>query len=222
MLYRTRLLASFLLAVALFWPAPADAQSWFRQRTYKGQTAPVQPASTAERRAVDALLTRYALKAPDITDDTYAAPGLPLSIPDDGPAVWSKVDVPAGEAVAGLSVSLDITHQARGDLRVRLYSPGGEMYTLADEDGGSADDLRLTRLTIAIPAEGTIHGTWKLSVQDRDNRNVGTLVGWSMHVSRITSAVIDLTMSLESTPDADTRSAPTSASSGTLPTPCTR
>lgn len=182
----------------------AHAQSWFRQRTYDRRTAPVQPASAEERQALEVLTRRYASKIVPIAEEV-AATGLPLTIPDNSNAVTSKITVPAGEAVTGLAVSVSIVHQARGDLRVRLIAPGGQTYTLSDQSGGSEDDLLISNRTVTIPAEGTIHGTWTLSVQDRENRNTGRVVSWSMHVTRIESAVIDLTMSLESTPDEEGR-----------------
>lgn len=195
----------FLLMLLLLGVAEtAHAQSWFRQRTYDRRTAPVQPASAEERQALEVLTRRYASKIVPIAD-VISATGLPLAIPDNSNAVTSKITVPAGEAVTGLAVSVSIVHQARGDLRVRLVAPGGQTYTLSDQSGGSEDDLLITNRTVTIPAEGTIHGTWTLSVQDRENRNTGRVVSWSMHVTRIESAVIDLTMSLESTPDEEGR-----------------
>jgi len=201
--FRSLLLLFVLMSLGV--SETASAQSWFRQRTYDRHTAPVQPASSAERQVADALVRRYASKMPTPVAEAISASGLPLAIPDDGPAITSRISIAPGEAVTALAVSVSIAHQARGDLRVRLISPGGETYTLADESGGKDDDLVLTERTVAIPASGTIHGTWTLSVQDRDERSTGRLVSWTMHVTRIESAVIDLTMSLESTPDADTR-----------------
>jgi subtilisin-like proprotein convertase family protein/uncharacterized protein YegL len=204
MTLRTRSLITFFALCVLGLAETAGAQSWFRQRTYERRTAPVQPTSNGERQALDALARRYASKVVPVAE-TVTATGLPLTIPDDGPAVTSKITIPDGDAVTGLSVSVAISHQARGDLRVRLIAPGGQSYTLADETGGTEDNLVISTRAITIPAEGTIHGTWTLSVQDRDDRNIGSLTGWSMQVSRIESAVIDLTMSLESTPDEDVR-----------------
>ena len=73
---------------------------------------------------------------------TFAAPGLPVAIPDaDTAGVEATIDVPSGGNIQRAQLSLQITHTYRSDLVVELISPAGTTITLSNRAGGSADDL---------------------------------------------------------------------------------
>lgn len=75
----------------------------------------------------------------------------------------------------GVSVDVDITHTWRGDLVVELTSPDGTVVRLADNTGGSADDIignYPADLTVDGPGSlsdyvgETGNGDWTLTVED--------------------------------------------------------
>ncbi|MDT9690614.1 M28 family metallopeptidase [Streptomyces sp. P9(2023)] len=89
-----------------------------------------------------------------------------VSIPDNGAAVTSTVNVTGvtGNAPATLKVDVNIVHTYRGDLVVDLVAPDGSVYNLHNRSGGSADNLVQT-YTVNASSE-VANGAWKLRVQD--------------------------------------------------------
>lgn len=105
------------------------------------------------------------------------------AIPDDDPAgITSTASVPAGTTGATVQVALNITHTYVGDLQVKLQSPGGQSWTLHDNEGGSADDINRSFPLSPAPS-GDLGGTWTLSVSDHAGADTGTLNSWSLVVS---------------------------------------
>lgn len=104
-----------------------------------------------------------------------------MSIPDNDPAgITTNIDVPESGAIRGLKVNVDITHTWKGDLRVQL-SRAGNMITLHDRAGGSADDLVQTFDVTAF--DGTdMSGAWTLIVSDNAGYDTGTLNSWSLEI----------------------------------------
>ncbi|MFE0698960.1 M4 family metallopeptidase [Streptomyces sp. NPDC058872] len=96
-----------------------------------------------------------------------------VSIPDNGPAVTSTVNVTgiAGNAPSNLKVGVDIIHTWRGDLVVDLIAPDGSVYNLANRSGGSADNIQET-FTVNASSE-VANGAWKLRVQDKASWDTG-------------------------------------------------
>ncbi|MEU4267121.1 M4 family metallopeptidase [Streptomyces sp. NPDC026092] len=90
-----------------------------------------------------------------------------VSIPDNGAAVTSTVNVTGvtGNAPAALKVDVDIVHTYRGDLIVDLVAPDGSVYNLHNRTGGSADNI-VQSYTVNASSE-VANGAWKLRVQDR-------------------------------------------------------
>ncbi|MEU9360300.1 S8 family peptidase [Streptomyces sp. NPDC048301] len=85
----------------------------------------------------------------------------------------------AGNAPAGLSVTVDIRHTFRGDLKAELVAPDGSAYLLKNynsDDG--ADNIRAT---YTVDASGeTADGTWKLRVTDNWVNDTGYINAWSL------------------------------------------
>ncbi|MBK8011208.1 MAG: trypsin-like serine protease [Deltaproteobacteria bacterium] len=108
----------------------------------------------------------------------------PLRIPDyqQGAPISSSINVQDGGAVAGVHLSLSITHTYIGDLHVTLYSPRGTAFSVWDGDGGSADDLDLTDVAISAFNGEAARGAWTLKVEDLASQDIGSLVSWSMSI----------------------------------------
>ncbi|WP_189601496.1 M4 family metallopeptidase, partial [Streptomyces lateritius] len=90
-----------------------------------------------------------------------------VSIPDNGAAVTSTVNVTGvtGNAPATLKVDVDIIHTWRGDLVVDLLAPDGSVYNLKPfSSSDSADNVKAT-YTVNASSE-VANGAWKLRVQD--------------------------------------------------------
>ncbi|MCX7034370.1 MAG: S8 family serine peptidase [Arenimonas sp.] len=83
-----------------------------------------------------------------------------------------------GNASSTSSVSVNIVHTYRGDLKVDLVAPDGSLYTISNRAGGSADNLVGT-YTINLSSE-LLNGTWKLRVNDNAAGDVGYINSWSI------------------------------------------
>jgi subtilisin-like proprotein convertase family protein len=115
---------------------------------------------------------------------TFNATGLPLSIPDNNTTgITSNLPVVGNGNVATLSLSLNITHTYRGDLKVTLISPGGTQLVVHDRVGGSADNLVITNQAITAFNGQAAAGTWRLLVQDLASIDTGALGSWSLTIT---------------------------------------
>lgn len=84
----------------------------------------------------------------------------------------------AGNAPAGLRVSVAVKHTYRGDLVIDLVAPDGTTYRVKSASGDSGDDINAT---YTVDASGeTAGGTWKLRVYDAYNGDTGVLDSWSL------------------------------------------
>ncbi|MFI8322676.1 M28 family metallopeptidase [Streptomyces sp. NPDC085529] len=103
-----------------------------------------------------------------------------VSIPDNGAAVTSSVDVTGrtGNAPSNLSVGVDVVHTYIGDLVVDLIAPDGSVYNLHNRSGGSADNISQT-YTVNASSE-VANGTWKLRVQDKASVDTGYINGFKL------------------------------------------
>ncbi|MFF9093653.1 M4 family metallopeptidase [Streptomyces sp. NPDC014802] len=104
-----------------------------------------------------------------------------VSIPDNGPAVTSSINVTGrtGNAPSNLQVTVDIVHTWRGDLVIDLLAPDGTAYRLKNSSGSdSADDVHAT-YTVNASSE-VANGTWKLRVQDVATYDTGYIDGWKL------------------------------------------
>lgn len=110
------------------------------------------------------------------------------AIPDnDKTGISSQIVVAEGGTIEGLSVTVDVTHSYRGDLKVKLVGPNGAEVVLHDRDGGSADDLRQTYAVTAFDGQDAA-GTWTLVVADEVSADTGTLNSWKLSITKCSGA----------------------------------
>jgi len=84
----------------------------------------------------------------------------------------------AGNAPAGLQVTVDIRHTYIGDLVVDVLAPDGSVYNVHNRSGGSADNIART-YTVNASSE-VANGTWRLRVRDAAAQDTGTINTWSL------------------------------------------
>lgn len=90
--------------------------------------------------------------------------------------VRSMIDVPPGFGFTHVAVDVDISHTFRSDLVIQLSSPSGQVATLSNREGGSADDFVVTALDVSDSFQpGVASGPWQLSVRDLAALDVGTI-----------------------------------------------
>ncbi len=112
------------------------------------------------------------------------------SIPDNrSSGIESPIKIDGSGLLNHISVMVDITHQARGNLRVKLIAPNGRTVTLHRPSGSLANDLKRTyssddtaELENLIATGTQINGQWILKVSDNSRRNIGTLNSWTLKV----------------------------------------
>ncbi|MGO1002116.1 M20/M25/M40 family metallo-hydrolase [Lysobacter sp. CA196] len=99
---------------------------------------------------------------------------------NDNATVDSPITVSGrtGNAPTSASVSVNIIHTYRGDMKVDLVAPDGSLYNISNRAGGSADNLSGT-FTFNLSSE-PLNGTWKLRVNDNANNDVGRIDTWSI------------------------------------------
>ena len=111
-----------------------------------------------------------------------------LLIPDRNPAgVSSTIAIDREGIATSVTVSVEIIHSWKGDLKVVLRAPSAEEFVLHDEQGGHRNDIfetwrssDLEALQAAIGSE--IKGEWTLWVVDSASADVGRLLGWSLEL----------------------------------------
>ncbi|MBX9403355.1 M4 family metallopeptidase [Lysobacter sp. BMK333-48F3] len=99
---------------------------------------------------------------------------------NDNATVDSPITVSGrtGNAPTNASVSVNIIHTYRGDLKVDLVAPDGSLYNITNRSGGSADNVTGT-YTFNLSSE-PLNGTWKLRVNDNANLDTGRIDTWSI------------------------------------------
>ncbi|MFF5391877.1 S8 family serine peptidase [Streptomyces sp. NPDC013012] len=99
----------------------------------------------------------------------------------DNATVTSPIAVTgvSGNAPSSLSVTVDIRHTFRGDLKVELVAPDGSAYLLKDYDGNDSADNVQTTYTVNASSE-VANGTWKLRVTDNWTNDTGYINAWSL------------------------------------------
>jgi carboxypeptidase T len=93
----------------------------------------------------------------------------------DSPITVSAV---AGNAPATLSVSVNIVHTYKGDLKVDLVAPDGTLYNIHNRTGAGTDNIIKT-VTINASSE-VANGVWNLRVNDNASGDTGYINSWSM------------------------------------------
>ncbi|MYV64052.1 S8 family peptidase, partial [Streptomyces sp. SID4931] len=99
----------------------------------------------------------------------------------DNATVESPITVTGidGNAPADLSVTLDIRHTFRGDLKVELLPPGGGAAILKNfNSNDSADNVQGTFTVNA--SSSAANGVWKLRVTDNWVNDTGYINSWSL------------------------------------------
>ncbi len=112
------------------------------------------------------------------TAQTYTnAADFPIN---DNATVSSPIAVSGrtGNAPNNASVSVNIVHTYRGDLKVDLVAPDGSVYVLSNRAGGSADNLVAT-YPLNLSSEA-LNGTWNLRVNDNANADTGYINSWGV------------------------------------------
>jgi hypothetical protein len=103
-----------------------------------------------------------------------------VAIPDQGSAS-SIINVSgrSGNAPSTSKVSVNITHPRRGDLAISLVAPDGSSYLLKNSSKSDSAANVVATYTVNLSSEA-LNGGWKLQVQDKFKKNVGTLNNWSI------------------------------------------
>ncbi len=127
------------------------------------------------------------------SEQSYPSTDTPIAIPDSPAAGINSVrSVPDIGGVTALRVAVNITHTYRGDLVVKLTSPTGTVVTLANQTGGSTDNIVATYPDTATPdgpgaladfVGGASAGNWTLNVQDNAGADTGTLNSWTLYLT---------------------------------------
>lgn len=139
----------------------------------------------------DATTGNVAFFLPPVTAVTASAePG--AAIPDNNPeGVASTVLALEAGTVAGISVDVDISHFAVGNLVVTLTSPSGRSVTLHNRTGGTLDDIVGNYPDERfVDGPGSLDdflgepalGPWTLSVADHQFGAVGTFNAWGVNL----------------------------------------
>ncbi|MEH6420650.1 M20/M25/M40 family metallo-hydrolase [Pseudomonas sp. CGJS7] len=99
---------------------------------------------------------------------------------NDNATVDSPITVSGrtGNAPSNASVSVNIVHTYKGDLKVDLVAPDGSLYNIHNRTGGSADNVSGS-FSFNLSSE-PLNGTWKLLVNDNASNDVGRIDTWSI------------------------------------------
>ncbi len=111
-----------------------------------------------------------------------------LNIPDnDSVGVTSPIKIERSGASGMIALEVSISHPYRGELRLDLIAPSGEVFNLkqADENDLNANIEETYRLNA-----GTLdsEGVWRLRVVDTSKIDKGTLNAWQLHFNAAPSA----------------------------------
>lgn len=120
---------------------------------------------------------------------TFTATDVPRAIPDNNSTGVASVIHTRGKKLAlqQVRVTATIAHTYRGDLVIQLIAPDGQVATLSDRAGGSADDFSVTDLDLTSSfTPGTrASGAWRLYVRDTAINDVGEITGFSLTINAI-------------------------------------
>jgi extracellular elastinolytic metalloproteinase len=116
----------------------------------------------------------------------FTSTDVPKAIPDNNATgVRSVLTVPAGATIQRVTVDTNISHTFRGDLVIQVVSPSGQVATLSNRAGGSADNFLAngTDITASFTAGASSAGTWQLFVRDLAAVDVGRINSFVLHVT---------------------------------------
>ena len=102
-----------------------------------------------------------------------------VNIPDNNPAgASSSIAVNRTGTAGNIAVSYNIIHTYRGDLRVQLIAPNGNITTLREPSGGGTNNLSESITT--NQGNTSASGTWQLKVVDIYNQDTGYINSWQI------------------------------------------
>ena len=84
----------------------------------------------------------------------------------------------SGNASSTSSISVNIVHTYKGDLKVDLVAPDGTLYNIHNRTGSSTDNV-IGTFSRNLSSE-LLNGTWKLRVNDNAAGDVGYINSWSI------------------------------------------
>ena len=168
--------------------AKANIDYWTPNSTFVQGACGVEQAAADLGHSVADVSAAFAAVGVDCPGGTGPGPGTGTQTYSNGTdvaigdntTVESAIAVSgrSGNAPANASVSLNIVHTYRGDLKVDLVAPDGSLYNLHNRSGGSADNLSGS-FPLDLSSE-TLNGTWKLRVNDNSNNDTGRIDSWSI------------------------------------------
>ncbi len=112
------------------------------------------------------------------------------SIPDNHIAgISDTLTFTESHLLTSISVTVDIDHSYRGDLKVSLIAPAGDTVVLHDRvsENDVGEDIKQTYDEVFVPdlailLNKPIKGNWILVVQDLASEDIGTLNGWELNL----------------------------------------
>ncbi|MCP3669607.1 MAG: M6 family metalloprotease domain-containing protein [Gammaproteobacteria bacterium] len=114
------------------------------------------------------------------------------NIPDNrADGITDTIVLDQDATIAGVKITLDISHTYRGDLRVILLTPWGDDIVLHQRhQGGRADNIQRTMDESDVQALATLHGhstkgDWRLLVQDLAPFDVGVFNQWTLEFDAV-------------------------------------
>lgn len=116
--------------------------------------------------------------------------GSGIVVPDNDPTgVTLSAFVSDARSIANLTVSVDIRHSGRGELRVSLIAPDGTVVRLHEPSPERAPNLTTTFGRDSLPIDAldvlrgrSAAGEWRLRVVDVAFADVATVVSWSVNI----------------------------------------
>jgi subtilisin-like proprotein convertase family protein len=123
----------------------------------------------------------------DCRTRTFVSTDVPKDIPDKsvvGARSFLSVADP-GLDIQKVLVDVVVTHPYRGDLVIQLVAPNGQVATLSNLEGGSADNFVAQGLDVSASfrAGSRATGTWRLRVRDEAAGDVGTIDAFSLTIT---------------------------------------
>jgi hypothetical protein len=107
-----------------------------------------------------------------------------VAIPDADPlGINSAIE---SDAICGVvetvQIHVEITHPFRGDLRIELIAPTGDIARVLTESNDPANDVFET-FDVVIAGGESASGEWVLNVSDRTGSDLGTLERWTLGIN---------------------------------------
>ena len=157
---------------------PAEIETILKNTVRAFPATPDQPIGAGIVNAKAALDSLSG--TPNPGTQTYSN-GTDYNIPDNNTTgVSSSIAVSGrtGNAPSNASVSVNIIHPYKGDLKVDLIAPDGSVYNIHNRTGSSGDNVTGT-YTLNLSSEA-LNGTWKLRAVDAAAADTGRIDTWSI------------------------------------------